>query len=184
MLSEAHTNTSPDAAAGLPVWVLVSITVLLLTVFILGLAVVRLVRRDTTPGNLASTAGPSAAPVAGRADRGPEPLNAQRYGVLLQAFIGTYDLSSSEVVKAHIQKSLRTVGIRPITPDPGDPFDVRLHNGVTGIAAPSPGLVLRIARVLRPGWRSDDGVLRLADVEVYKGETPVTPMNPNPGDNK
>lgn len=131
----------------------------------------RSARRDTKPGDLAPVADPTAPPIEDSPDRGPEPLHAQRYKVLLQAFIGTYDLSSSEVVKAHVQKSLRAVGITPITPDPGDPFDVRLHNGVAGIAAPSPGLVFRIARVLRPGWRSDDGVLRLADVEVYKDMT-------------
>lgn len=95
----------------------------------------------------------------------------QHYKILLQALVGTYDLSSSDVVRAHVQKSLRAVGITPITPDPGDPFDVGLHNGVAGVAAPSPSLVFRIARVLRPGWRSDDGVLRPAEVEVYKDET-------------
>lgn len=127
----------------------------------------RLIRRDTKPAGLA----PAAGHVAGSPDRGPEPLNAHGYTILLYAFIGTYDLSSSERVRAHVLKSHRAVGITLITPAPGDPFDVGLHNGVAGIAAPSPGLVFRIARVLRPGWRSENGVLPPADVEVYKDGT-------------
>jgi hypothetical protein len=138
---------------------------MILMIVILGFAVVRLIRRPPR-GDIAATV----APKVGSPDRGSESLNAQRYRVLVRAFTGTYDLSSSEVVKAHVQKSLRAVGITPITPGPGDPFDVGLHNGVAGITAPAPSLVFRIARVLRPGWRSDEGFLRPADVEVYKDE--------------
>ncbi|MDQ0616762.1 nucleotide exchange factor GrpE [Arthrobacter globiformis] len=164
-------NTSPEAATGLPLWALASITILVLTVVILSFAMTRLVRRGSKAADAAPTARPVEGPIEAGPGRGPEPLSSQGYTVLLHAFIGTYDLSSSEIVRAHVLKSLRAVGIAPITPAPGDPFDVGLHNGVAGIPAPSPGLVFRIARVLRPGWRSDDGVLRMADVEVYKDGT-------------
>ncbi|MBP1232548.1 hypothetical protein JOE40_002192 [Arthrobacter sp. PvP102] len=138
---------------------MVAIAVLLLTVVLLGLVLAGLLRRAAREGHTAT-----AVPGLRLEPRGPT----APYEALLQAFIGTYDLSASEVVRAHIQKSLRAVGVTPITPQPGDSFDIRLHNGVTGVTAPSPSLALRIVRVLRPGWRTDDGVLRLADVEVYK----------------
>lgn len=96
------------------------------------------------------------------------PLPPLGSGDLLQAFIGVYDLSTSDVVRAHVQKSLRTAGVTVIDPMPGDPFDNGLHNGVAAVPSPSPELVLCVARVLRPGWLSTDSVLRPADVEVYK----------------
>ncbi|MBP1135056.1 hypothetical protein JOE31_001288 [Arthrobacter sp. PvP023] len=147
--------------ANLPLWAVVAIAILLLTVVLLGLVLVRMAR-GANPAYDGETV--LAGPGPGLDPRGLAPA----YETLLQAFIGTYDLSASEVVRAHIQKSLRAVGVTPITPHPGDPFDIRLHNGVAGVTAPSSSLALRIVRVLRPGWRSDDGVLRLADVEVYK----------------
>lgn len=89
-------------------------------------------------------------------------------GELVQGLIGTYDLSDSDVVRAHVQKSLRGVGITEIRPNIGEPFNPREHNGVAAIRAPAPALAFRIARVLRPGWRSMKGTVRPADVEVYK----------------
>lgn len=87
---------------------------------------------------------------------------------LVQGLIGTYDLSDSDVVRAHVQKSLRGVGITEIRPNPGEVFNPREHNGVAAIRAPAPALAFRIARVLRPGWKSMTGTVRPADVEVYK----------------
>lgn len=90
------------------------------------------------------------------------------YDALVQGLIGTYDLSESQVVRAHVEKSLRGAGITAVVPAPGDPFDASVHNGVAGVSAPEPGLAFHIARVLRPGWRSTDGVLRPPDVEVFR----------------
>jgi molecular chaperone GrpE (heat shock protein) len=87
---------------------------------------------------------------------------------LVQGLIGTFDLSDSEVVRAHVQKSLRGVGITEIRPKPGESFNPLEHNGVAAIRAPAPALAFRIARVLRPGWKSVRGTVRPADVEVYK----------------
>lgn len=158
------TPTNADLQlADLPLWALAAFAVLLLTIAILGYVLVRLAR----PAKPASKMNRSTSTPDHRS--GPQPvLNSNGYQALLQAFIGTYDLTASEVVHAHIQKSLRGVGITPITPRPGDAFDLGLHNGVSGVSAPSPNMAHRIVRVLRPGWRSDHEVLRLADVEVYK----------------
>ncbi len=97
-------------------------------------------------------------------------LSEERVEDLVQGLIGTFDLSDSEVVRAHVQKSLRRVGISEIRPMPGDTFDPRMHNGVAAVRAIAPTSVFRIARVLRPGWESEKGTVRPADVEVYKEE--------------
>lgn len=92
----------------------------------------------------------------------------QECGDLVEGLIGTYDLSDSEVVRAHVQKSLRGVGITAIRPRPGDSFNPREHNGIAAVPAPAPAMAFRIVRVLRPGWKSMKGTVRPADVEVYK----------------
>lgn len=92
----------------------------------------------------------------------------RRFEELVPGLIGTYDLSGSDLVRAHVQKSLRGAGIVAISPEPGEPFDMTLHNGVAAISAPNPHLAFRIARVLRPSWRYEGEILRPADVEVYK----------------
>ena len=149
----------------LPLLALAAVTMLLLVIVILRFSAVLLIRRQS-----------KRCPVPSGSDScelssSPGSFNHQPDTVLLQALIGTYDLSSSEVVRAHVQKSLRAVGVTPIPADPGDPFDLGQHNGVAGVVAPSPELISRIARVRRQGWQSDAGVLRPADVEVYKDET-------------
>ncbi|MDQ1058391.1 hypothetical protein QFZ23_002292 [Arthrobacter globiformis] len=156
-----------ELAIGPPYWVLAAIAAAALATLILGFTAAKVLRRGAVRGDPA----PIPAPASSGVDCGAKVLSTQRYNVLLQALMGTYDLSSSEIVRAHVQKSLRTVGVTPITPTLGEPFDLELHNGVAGVTAPSPYLVFRVARVLRPGWRTDDAVLRLADVEVYKRET-------------
>lgn len=98
----------------------------------------------------------------------PDASREELCGDLVQGLIGTYDLSDSEVVRAHVQKSLRGAGITEIRPNPGDSFNPREHNGVAAVRAPVPALAFRIARVLRPGWKSAKGTVRPADVEVYK----------------
>lgn len=151
--------------SSLPLLALAAVTMLLVVVIILRFSPVPLIRRQAKRCPVPS--GSNSCELSSS----PGSFNRQRDTVLLQALIGAYDLSSSEVVRAHIQKSLRAVGITPITADPGDPFDVSLHNGVAGVVAPSPELISRIARVRRQGWQSDAGVLRPVDVEVYKDET-------------
>lgn len=148
--------------ADLPAWALVTIVVLGAMVLVLGYLLAR-----------AALSGGSRQPsVAAQ----PEPTQqlsptqqpAPGSGALLQALIGAYDLSSSDVVRAHVQKSLRTAGVTAIEPLPGDPFEAAFHNGVATVPSPSPELALTVARLLRPGWISSDSVLRPADVEIYK----------------
>ncbi len=106
-------------------------------------------------------------PVTGRTGPGPAPVDGD--ADLLQALFGVFDLSDSPAVQAHVVKTLRAAGVSEIQPRPGDAFDTRVHNGLTWQPAPSGDLHLRVARVIRTGWTSGrSGVLRPADVEVYK----------------
>jgi hypothetical protein len=154
---------TPLQAEGLPLWVVTILVALAVLAFARVYAKIRPGRHEnsvrlTTPSSCKSTDSLT----EGTSDRD------RRFEELVQGLIGTYDLSGSELVRAHVQKSLRGVGIVAISPEPGERFDMALHNGVAAIPAPDPDLDFRIARVLRPGWRSAGEILRPADVEVYK----------------
>ena len=160
--SPDQTSPPPDVAvpvqlADFPVWVWAVMAVLAAVVLLLAYLLFRSMDTGRARRYPATTAyhPPASHPPS-------------RSGDLLQALIGVYDLSTSEVVRAHVQKSLRTAGVTAIEPLPGDPFENGLHNGVAAVPSPSPELALCIARVLRPGWLSAESVLRPADVEVYK----------------
>lgn len=140
-----------------PSWAVIVIMALALLVLILLLALLQEKRGKHAPAGDA----PAGLPAASKQEQ-------QEYRNLVSGLIGAYDLSGSDVVRAHVEKSLRGVGIRIISPISGQPFDTAIHNGVTGIPSPDPALVFHIARVLRPGWQSPDGILRPADVEVFK----------------
>lgn len=155
--SSSQVNVAvPAQLADFPGWVWVVLALLAGAVLILAFLLIRSILSGRTRRHLDTAHNPQA------------PLPPLGSGDLLQALIGVYDLSTSDVVRAHVQKSLRTAGVTAIDPMPGDPFDNGLHNGVAVVPSPSPELVLCVARVLRPGWLSTDSVLRPADVEVYK----------------
>jgi len=146
----------PGQLADFPVWVWALLALLAGVVLLLSYLLIRSVESGRTRQNLATAHQPQPS----------HPPSAS--GDLLQALIGAYDLSTSDVVRAHVQKSLRTAGVTTIEPMPGDPFENGLHNGVAAVPSPSPELALCVARVLRPGWLATDTILRPADVEVYK----------------
>jgi hypothetical protein len=139
-----------------PPWAVIVMVALALLILILLWALLR-----ERPGKHASGDAGAGMPATPRQEH-------QHYSDLVSGLIGAYDLSESDAVRAHVEKSLRGVGIRMVSPTSGDPFDTTIHNGVAGVPSPNPALVFRIARVLRPGWQSSEGVLRPADVEVFK----------------
>jgi hypothetical protein len=161
-ITDAPGPGTPLQAEGLPLWVVT----ILAALAVLALTLVITKTRPGRPENgirlTQSSYESTNSQTADTSDRD------RRFEELVQGLIGTYDLSGSDLVRAHVQKSLRGAGIVAISPEPGEPFDIALHNGVAAIPAPNPDLAFRIARVLRPGWRSGGEILRPADVEVYK----------------
>jgi hypothetical protein len=168
---ESATPTVPDADA-IPLWLKLAsseaatwllfalLFALMLLVVVLGVLLARYRSAWLTAVSMGSQEQrPDDSLEAGRKDR--------EYEDLVQGIIGAYDLSDSDVVRAHVEKTLRGVGITVITPTLGEPFDFALHNGVSAVAPPSPDLGFHVAKVLRPGWQSASGVVRPADVEVF-----------------
>lgn len=153
---------TPLQAEGLPLWVVTILAALAVLALTLVVTKTRSGRHENRVRLTQSSYKSTNSQTADTSDRD------RRFEELVQGLIGTYDLSGSELVRAHVQKSLRGAGIVAISPEPGEPFDMALHNGVAAIPAPNPDLAFRIARVLRPGWRSAGEILRPADVEVYK----------------
>jgi hypothetical protein len=153
---------TPLQAEGLPLWVVTILAALAVLAVTLLVTKTRAGRHESRVRQTQSSYKPTNSQTADTSEQD------RRFEELVQGLIGTYDLSGSDLVRAHVQKSLRGAGIVAISPEPGEPFDMTLHNGVAAIPAPNPHLAFRIARVLRPGWRYEGEILRPADVEVYK----------------
>ena len=90
----------------------------------------------------------------------------------VQGLIAVGDLTDSPVMLAQVERSLRQSGVSMVTAEEGQPFDTEWHHGVGVLPAPRPDLNLTVARVVRPGWRSVDGLLRPVEVEVYRTDIP------------
>lgn len=89
----------------------------------------------------------------------------------VQGLIAVTDLTDSPVLLAQVERSLRQAGVEIVTATEGQPFDTQWHHGVGVVPAPRPELDLRVARVVRPGWRTADGLLRPVEVEVYRADS-------------
>lgn len=59
-------------------------------------------------------------------------------------------------------------GIERYEVDPGGAFDAKTHRVIRVAATSDPALDRTVARVVRPGFRSEARVLRAAEVEVYR----------------
>lgn len=90
----------------------------------------------------------------------------------VQGLIAVADLTDSPVLLAQVERSLRRAGVEVVTATEGQPFDTAWHHGVGVVPAPSPDLDLSVARVVRSGWRTADGLLRPVEVEVYRSDVP------------
>lgn len=111
---------------------------------------------------------PRAGTVAGADAVAPVPSPAPRDPGLLHGLIAVADLTESPAVLAQVRTTLTRAHIVEVAPVPGESFDPHAHNGVGWQEAPTPDQDRRIARVLRPGWRGPEGLIRPADVEVYR----------------
>jgi len=184
--TDTATHTSPAATEmpdgtegddGLPLW-------LLGIVFFGGLALgaaatLGLVRRPVTARQQAVP--PRAPHREGPAPRTREPVARppspdrpapESAAAAVQGLIAVGDLTDSPVMLAQVERSLRQSGVSMVTAEEGQPFDTEWHHGVGVLPAPRPDLNLTVARVVRPGWRSVDGLLRPVEVEVYRTDIP------------
>lgn len=76
-------------------------------------------------------------------------------------------LSGVSMVQTQLMQSLASLGVKPISPKPGDEFDPHQHQAVAQVPAPDiePG---RIAECFQVGYALGDRVLRPAKAAVAK----------------
>lgn len=73
-----------------------------------------------------------------------------------------------DLIGRRVVEILARAGVVPYAPEPGQPFDASLHNGVRRVPVQDEALSRTVAAVLKPGFRNQDGrVVRPADVEVH-----------------
>jgi len=72
------------------------------------------------------------------------------------------------MIRDQMAQALSSLGVKPITPEPGDEFEPRRHEAVVQIESPGvkPG---RIASLLQTGYEMGDWILRPAKVGIAKG---------------
>lgn len=85
-------------------------------------------------------------------------------------------------VASDISLVLERQGVETFAPAPGDPFDRRQQRATRTEPTPQPELNGRIARTLRPGYRSGNRTIRFAEVVVlsYEPETSTSPTGSAP----
>ena len=84
----------------------------------------------------------------------PADFNAERAALLLRSYAESVEIT------------LENSGVRTFAPEPGDPFDPRMHRRVGGQLPEDPALVGRIASVSRDGYLDVDSNSPLAPAEV------------------
>ena len=89
----------------------------------------------------------------------------------MRGLIAVADKTDSAVLLAQVERSLREAGVEMVATEAGERFDTTWHHGVGWQPAPTPADHLRVARVVRPGWRSGQVLLRPVEVEVYRSES-------------
>jgi molecular chaperone GrpE len=72
----------------------------------------------------------------------------------------------SRLIHDKLMNTLSGQGLKPMTAQPGDAFDVELHEAITRIPAPDPSLVGKVVDVVEQGYYMNDTVLRYAKVVV------------------
>ncbi len=88
---------------------------------------------------------------------------------------GATDVADFVHIDQRIHEILHDAGVTPLRPEPGDPFDVHLHEAAGSVSTDSPLEDRTVVALRRPGLIRDDGrVLRPAAVLVYRFD-PKTP---------
>lgn len=72
----------------------------------------------------------------------------------------------SRLIHDKLMNTLAGQGLKPMSAQPGDAFDVELHEAITRIPAPDPELVGKVVDVVEQGYYMNDTVLRYAKVVV------------------
>lgn len=72
----------------------------------------------------------------------------------------------SRLIHDKLMNTLAGQGLKPMTAQAGDVFDVEVHEAITRIPAPDPELVGKVVDVVEQGYYMNDTVLRYAKVVV------------------
>jgi molecular chaperone GrpE (heat shock protein) len=97
---------------------------------------------------------------------------------LVTGLIAAHDLASAAgpegseggvAVQVQLERTLRGAGVERLLVAEGDLFDPAFHMVAATEPAPRPGLDRRVAREVRAGWTSANGVIRPAEVVVWTG---------------
>ncbi|MGV9946996.1 nucleotide exchange factor GrpE [Rhodococcus aetherivorans] len=86
---------------------------------------------------------------------------------LIDTLIRVHDLSHNDAVSSYVESCLARRGITRIDDPAGDPYDAGTHQVVATEPAPSPDRVGRVCHLVRPGWRHQHTIVRLAEVTVW-----------------
>ncbi|MGC0367080.1 hypothetical protein ABH922_005132 [Rhodococcus sp. 27YEA15] len=92
---------------------------------------------------------------------------------LTHTLIDIYNDIGEGAIRDRIVEDLDHAGIHPVAVRPGVRFHSSYHLAVEHVRATDPYQVGTIAAVLRPGWKTPDGVIRHPEVAVYEAGTPL-----------
>ncbi|MEE2919876.1 MAG: nucleotide exchange factor GrpE [Bacteroidota bacterium] len=70
------------------------------------------------------------------------------------------------LIHTKLRQSLEAQGLAKMEVNPGDAFDVDLHEAITNIPAPTPELAGKVVDVVEPGYKLNDKIMRYAKVVV------------------
>ncbi|SDE28853.1 nucleotide exchange factor GrpE [Riemerella columbipharyngis] len=76
------------------------------------------------------------------------------------------DLKGVELIYQKLKNKLTEKGLKPIEVNPGDSFDVDLHEAITQIPAPSDDLKNKIVDIIEKGYMLHDKVIRFTKVVI------------------
>lgn len=96
----------------------------------------------------------------------PADFDAERAALLLRSYAESVEIT------------LENSGVRTFAPEPGDPFDPRMHRRVGGQPPDDPALTGRIADVIRDGYLDVDSSSPLAPAEVVVFGNPAATVAP------
>lgn len=96
----------------------------------------------------------------------PAGFDAERAALLLRSYAESVEIT------------LENSGVRTFAPEPGDPFDPRMHRRVGGQPPDDPALAGRIAGVIRDGYLDVDSSSPLAPAEVVVFGDPAATATP------
>ncbi len=75
-------------------------------------------------------------------------------------------LEGQGLIHTKFKQMLEAQGLTKMEVNPGDTFDVELHEAITNIPAPTPELAGKVVDVVEPGYKLNDKIMRYAKVVV------------------